>query len=133
MFERYINSKIIVGAVSAALVVAFFVSISAAASEKKLTKRELKDLIAHAETKAQHQQIANYFDDEANRFAAEAQEHSELAEFYEKHSAPQPTKFPGTHQTSSHCSAVSKSLSQAADNARAIAAEHRKMADEAKK
>jgi hypothetical protein len=113
-------------------VLAFFVSMSTGATENKLSRSELKRLIATAETKADHERIAEYFDSEAARYDSEAKEHSELAQFYDKNPSGT-TKYPGTMQTSAHCTSLSKSLRQAAEDARALAAAHRKMAEEAKK
>ena len=114
---------------------ALSVSLSspAVAKEKTLSKSELRNLIAKAETKSEHEQIARYFDSEASKLEAEAKEHAELAAIYEKNPPSQATKFPGSMQTFNHCDALSKSLSKAAADARAMAADHRQMAAEAKR
>lgn len=122
-------------ALSAVALAALMMSVSAAdpAKDKTLSKSELRHLIAKAETKAEHERIAQYFDTEAAKFEAEAKEHSELAAIYEKNPPAQPTKFPGSMQTFNHCDALSKSLAKAAADARAMSADHRQMAKEAKR
>src|SRR5437773_9699982 len=108
------------------------VSIAAGAKHKAISKSELKHLIATAETKTDHERIAQYFDDEAAKYEAESKEHGELAQAYRK-SGPASAKYPGSMQTSNHCDSLSKSLQQAAENARQMAADHREMAKEAAK
>ena len=107
------------------------VSIPAGAKDKTISKSELKHLIATAETKADHERIAQYFDAEAAKYEAEAKEHGELAQVYQKSGAPS-AKYPGGMQTFNHCDSLSKSLEKAAENARQMAADHREMAKEAK-
>lgn len=134
MFKRTMNSGTLKAALLTAAValLTVFVSVPAGAKDKPLSKSEVKALIATAETKAEHERIAQYFDAEATKYQAEATEHADLAGVYEKRGAPSP-KFPGSMQTFNHCDSLSKSLQKAADDARAIAAEHRQMANEAKK
>jgi hypothetical protein len=109
------------------------VSISAAANDKPLTKAEVKNLIANAELKADHERLAKHFETEAVRYEAEAKEHAELAQLYQRSTSATPTKHPGGQQSFQHCDSLSKSLQQAAENARQLAAEHSEMAKEAKK
>jgi len=47
-----------------------------------VAKAEIKSLIANAETKADHERIARYFDAKAVKYEAEAKEHGELAGAY---------------------------------------------------
>ena len=138
MFEKMMNTSTFRVAVStvAIAVLAVFVSVGAGAAAengKVLSQKELKGLISNAETKAEHERIAQHFDAEAAKYEAEAKEHGELAPFYKEHTPSQPTKFPGSMQSFQHCDSLSKSLSQAAADARALAAEHRGMEKEAKK
>ena len=126
------TSAIKAGLLTAAVaVLAVFISAPAGAQSKTISHKELKNLIAHAETKADHERIAQYFDAEAAKYAAEAKQLDELAGIYQK-STPS-AKPPGPSQTFNHCDALSKSLQKAADDARALAAEHREMAHEANK
>jgi len=124
------NSTIKAGLLTAAVaVLAVFISAPAGAQSKTISQKELKNLIAHAETKADHERIAQYFDAEAAKYAAEAKQHDELAGIYQK-STP---SAKNASQSFNHCDSVSKSLQKAADDARALAAEHREMAHEANK
>jgi len=109
------------------------VSVSAAATDKPLTKAQVKNLIVNAETKADHDRLANHFEAEAVRYEAEAKEHNELAGFYQKSPDPALSKHPTSPRASEHCDALSKSLLTAAKEARQLAGEHRGMAKEAKK
>ena len=109
------------------------VSVPAAAKDKPLNGIELKNLVANAETKADHEHIAQHFDAEAARYGAEAKEHRELAQLYQRNTGPTPTKYPGSVQSFQHCDSLTKSLEQAAEDSRQLAAEHRAMAHEAKK
>ena len=104
-------------------------SVPASAVDKPLTKSEVKNLIAHAETKADHQRIAKYFDAEAVKYEAEAKDHGDLAQVYRKAGTPSAKQ---ANQTFNHCDSFAKSLGQAAENARQLAADHRAMATDAK-
>ena len=112
-------------------VLAVFVSVPAGAKDATLSKSELKNLVANAETKAEHERIAKHFDAKAAKYEADAKEHGELAPFYQKNTPGQPTKYPGSMQTFQHCDSLSKALMQAAQDARALAVEHREMAKHA--
>ena len=122
--------RLAIFAVAMALVPAV-VCISAGAKDNSLSKTELKHLIATAETKADHERIAEYFDAEAAKYEAQAKEHEELAQAYRK-SGPGSAKYPGSIQSFNHCDSLSKSLAHAAENARQLAADQRKMAQESK-
>lgn len=133
MLNHSLNRRTLSLATFAVATAITMVSDPAGAKDKTISKSELKSLIAKAETKSDHERIAQYFDAEAAKYEAEAREHGELAGVYQKNSSSQPTKFPGTQQTFNHCDSLSKSLQHAAEDARALAAEHREMSKEAKK
>jgi len=104
--------------------------VSLRADDSKLLKKdELKHLIATAETAQDHQRLAAHFTAKADQLDAEAKEHAELAQIYQK-STPS-AKYPGGMQTFNHCDSFSKSLEKAAGEARELAADHRAMAKEA--
>ena len=135
MLNYFVNARTLR---AAAMVVAVgmmtaMVSVPAGAADKPLTKAELKGLISSAETKVEHARIAQYFEAEAAKYEAEAKDHAELAQLYQRNTPTTPTKYPGSMQTFNHCDALSKSLQQAAENARQMAADHRGMEKEAKK
>jgi hypothetical protein len=133
MFKHTMNNnKFRVTLLTAAIaVLAVGVSLPAEEKDKPLSHSELKSLVGAAETKADHERIAQHFDAEADRYEAEAKEHGDLAAFYEKHT-PSGAKYPGGMKTFQHCDSVSKSLTQAAKDSRALASEHREMGKGAK-
>ena len=133
MIKRMMKARKLKAALlaTAVAVLATVVTVPAGAKDKPLSKAEVKALIATAETKAEHERIAQYFDAEAAKYEAEGKEHGELAAVY-RSSTPS-AKYPGGMQTFNHCDSLSKSLQKAADDAHALAAEHRQMASEAKK
>ena len=135
MLNHLINTRTLrlaVFAVATAMLTTV-VSVPVGAADKTLSKSELKSLIANAETKAEHERIAKHFDAEAAKYEAEAKEHGELAQLYQRNTSPTPTKYPGSMQTFNHCDSLSMSLQKAAEEARALAADHRGMEKEAKK
>src|SRR6516165_8792720 len=94
------TSTIKAGLLTAAVaVLAVLISAPAGAQSKTISQKELKNLIAHAETKADHERIAQYFDAEAAKYAAEAKQHDELAGIYQK-STP---SAKNASQTFNHC------------------------------
>ena len=124
--------RLAVFAVATALLTAM-VSVPVGAKEKVVSKSELKKLVANAETKVDHERIAQYFDAEATRYDAEAKEHGELAQLYQRKTPATPSKYPGSMQSFQHCDSLSTSLQKTAEDARQLAVEHRGMANEAKK
>ena len=134
MRKLLVSTRIVSPAILAfVFAIAGAVSVSAGAKDKPLSKAEAKKLIANAETKADHERIAVYFDGEAARYAADAKEHSELASFYLDNPDPALSKHPGSPRAFEHCDSLSKSLQKAAEEARKLAAEHRAMASAVKK
>lgn len=134
MRKHFIRTGILNTAVVAlTLAMAGLVAVPAGAKDAPLKKAELKSLISNAETKADHERIAQYFDAEALRYEAEAKDHAELAPFYKRSPDPALAKHVGSPRAFEHCDALSKNLQKSAEEARNIAAEHRGMAHEAKK
>lgn len=132
MLNHLMNTRTLrlaVFAVATAMLTAV-VSVPGGAKDKPLTKSELKNLIAHAETKADHERIAQYFDVEAAKYEAEAKDHGDFAQLYRKTGTP---SAKNATQSFNHCDSFAKSLEQAAENARLLAADHRGMENEAKK
>lgn len=135
MLNHWMNTRTLRLAVFAVAMAtaAVVVSVPAAAKEKALSQSELKNLMTNAETKAEHARLAQHFEAEAARYEAESKEHADLAQFYQQHTSATPTKYPGGQESFQHCDALSKSLQQAAANARELAAAQRRMENEAKK
>lgn len=133
MFMQKMKTSILSAALLTAAVgmLTVFVSVPASVAAEKgkiLSQKELKNLIANAETKADHERIAQHFDAEAANYEVEAKEHGERAAIYQSSRA-----IYQNDQMFKHCDALSKSLQQAASDARALAAEHREIAKQAKK
>ena len=114
--------------------VTFALAISAAGPERPLTKTELKRLITNAQSKTDHERIAQYFEAEAASYEVDAKDHADLAQFYKKKESQDPgLSNPASLRAFEHCDALFRSLQKAAEQARNLAAEHRGMAHEAKK
>ena len=79
---------------------------------------------------------AAYFEAKAASYEAEAKHHGELAEVYRVTGG---VTFGGKSsggdmtQSSSHCTAIAKSLRDAAESSRDLAGDHERMAEETKK
>jgi hypothetical protein len=124
MFKNTMNANVVRALLltAAIAVLAVFSTVPAGAQNKTLSKNELKQLIATAETKAEHVRIATYFDAEAAKYEAEAKEHGETAAIYQNSQASYQNEV-----MFKHCDGIGKSLARAAEEARALATEHRKM------
>jgi hypothetical protein len=114
--------------------VAFALAVSGAGPERPLTQTELKRLIMNAQTKTDHERIAEYFEAEAARYEVDAKDHADLAQFYKKKEIQDPalSNHPASLRAFEHCDALFRSLQKAAEQARNLAAEHRGMAHEAR-
>jgi len=133
--RKHLIGTLLVKAAAFAVVFALAAAVflSAGSKDKPLSKTEVKNLIGKSETKADHERIAQYFDAEAARYEAEAKDHNEMGQFYQKNPDPALSKHPGTPRAAGHCDSLSKNLQNSAEEARQLAAEHREMAKEAKK
>ena len=120
-------------ALAAALLVTVTVQDANAAQPKHLSKKEVVALIATAKSPADHLKLAQHYKAEADRLEAEAKDHDELAAAYRKSSTWQASaaKGPMRPDTPAHCEYFAKSVREAANAAREMAAEHEQMAKEA--
>ena len=99
-----------------------------------ITKKQVKAFIASAKTPENHDRLAAYFTREADRIEADAKSHEELADVYRQN----PNTMGGGKQggtgsifrTAEHCDSAAKSLREAVQNLRELAAEHEQMAKE---
>ncbi len=105
------------------LTMALGASVSAQ-KEKPLTKDQAMHLLSSAETPQQHEQLAQYFNMKATKLDAEAKEHTDLANAYHKGKTP-------NMQNASLCEQAASDETKAAQENRAIADSHHKMAEEA--
>ena len=89
----------------------------------RLTKKELRELMMMAKTKADHQRIADHYKTEAARLIEDAKEHEEMAEMYRLKPPYLAAKHPWAIGEK-HCRGIAERLRQAAEKARALASMH---------
>jgi hypothetical protein len=73
-----------------------------------------------------HVALANYYTEQADELRQKAKQWEFTAEYYDKHSQPQRRKS-GAAQHAAHCRAIAQNYIKAADEADALATEHRAM------
>lgn len=93
-----------------------------------MTAKEARALIATAKKPKEHLQLAQYFNQQADGFDAEAREHEEMIEAYRK-SLTMPASE--TARTIEHCESLANSSREMAKALREMAAAHEEMAKEA--
>jgi hypothetical protein len=91
----------------------------------KLSTKEVKALIANAKTAQDHHKLACYFSAEARDEAAKAKYHEEMGKLYESNSNAK-------HDMVDHCKQFAEEARKAAESDNQLAAEHEKMAEQAK-
>lgn len=99
-------------------------TIRANAQQNVVTDANLDQSIANAKTPSDHEAIAAFYDNEAAQAADYAKLHHSTHKAYETFKM-KPTGM------ADHCDQLAKSYQRAADEAKALAADHRKMAKEA--
>lgn len=125
--------KYIVGAVATVALLGIAVAFaSPVPRQDKVSRSELKELIKNAKEPADHQRIARYFNEEADRLEDEAKEHIDLAAVYRGNPTPEERKHPMSGRTAGHCDYFAKVAREAANADRQIAAAHLEMAKTAK-
>lgn len=95
-------------------------------AEDRLSKKELKALLASASTSADHEKLARHFQAKAAALDEDAAEHEELAVAYR--TPPPSTKGVPPMQWDQHCKTVATSLRKAAAEERKLADGHHKLA-----
>jgi hypothetical protein len=117
------------------LVATFLVTFqdARAAQPKQLTKKEVVALITTAKSPEDHMRLARYYKAEADRLEVEAKDHDELAATYRTSIASQAAaeKMPMAANTAAHCESFAKSVRDAANADRELAASHEQMAKDA--
>ena len=96
-------------------------------------KKELKTLLATARTPEDHQRLAAYYRDEAQRSRAKAREFSEHAEYLASQPATIESKQGISCQCTSHYRYFAKRYAQEAMDFEALAAQHDQLAQGAVK
>jgi len=133
MKSNRINSFVALLTLTATLL-SFIPASFAADSEKSLSKKEVKALIATAKTPAEHRRIASYYREQTVRLTANAKEHVAMAEEYAKNPtfAAMETKQQASFgQGASHCRRWADVYNQQAKEAEALAVLHEDMAKSA--
>jgi|SRR5579859_5145697 hypothetical protein len=133
MKSNRINSFVALLTLTATLL-SFIPASFAADSEKSLSKKEVKALIATAKTPAEHRRIASYYREQTVRLTANAKEHVAMAEEYAKNPtfAAMETKQQASFgQGASHCRRWADLYNQQAKEAEALAVLHEDMAKSA--
>jgi hypothetical protein len=93
-----------------------------------LSKTALKELTANAKTAKDHERLAQHYMAKAEQLDADAQEHREVAAKYKASGGAQSTKHNMSGPTSDHCENLATQLHNAAEQARALAADHMALA-----
>jgi hypothetical protein len=91
----------------------------------KLTTKEVKTLITSAKAPEDHHKLACYFRAEARDEAAKAKYHEEMSTLYASSSNEK-------HDMVAHCKEFAEEARKAAESDNQLAAEHEKMAEQAK-
>ena len=105
----------------------------AAEATPTMSKAEVKELIGKASTPEDHQRLAAYFTQKAEKMEAEAVEHDELAKEYLNNPGIHAMKHPMSGNTAAHCRYFAQAARKAAAEDRALAAAHESMAQKAQK
>jgi type I site-specific restriction endonuclease len=123
-----ISSRVVIA--FSAIALAMSVATAAAQTGKStdlLTSKQVKDLVAAAQTPADHVKLQKHFLAVAAKYDAEAAEHADLAQSYRK--PPVGRLMPGSYpKKAEHCDRLTQTLRDAAKEARELAAEHGQMA-----
>jgi hypothetical protein len=104
------------------LATAFSTSIWAQ-KENSLTQKQAMELLSTAKTPEDHNRLAQYFNQEAAKLEAEAKEHQDWSNLYHKGKAP-------LMQNASLCDKAAAEERKAAQENRAIADSHHKVAED---
>lgn len=95
---------------------------------RELSKKEVKQLLEKAQGPKDHLKLAAHYEAKARQYEADAAEHADMAKMYRTQPTASESKRPMSPDTAAHCDFVAESLRKAANESRAIAAEHERMA-----
>src|SRR5262245_51304472 len=101
------------------------------AMKESASDRAMREKIARAKTTADHQAIADYYNAEAAKATALAQEHEQMASWY-RQAGEGTKKTPYAPGTIEHCERLVKDYRASADDLTALAKEHEAMAAKVK-
>ena len=97
------------------------------AAQDVRTNKEMEEFVAKASTAADHAALSRHFSDMAAQYEADADTHTELAAEYRR-SPENPNRRSG--DPGSHCESIARRAREAATLARALAADHERIARE---
>ena len=106
------------------------VSPTAPVKPEKLSKSELRSLIATATTPEQHMRLAQYYEAKAQRYSAESNEHQKMAERFKKN--PMMNNDKRVFGTVNHCEYYAQSFKQQAVKMQSLANMQEEMAGAAR-
>lgn len=106
----------------------FVTSGVAAERPREISKKELKELLAKANTPQEHLRLARHFEAKAKKYEAESTEHADMAKMYRAQPTASEMKRPMSPDTAAHCEFLAESLGKAAKEAQALAVAHEEMA-----
>lgn len=93
---------------------------------EKLNKQQLLTLVATAKTPAEHMRLAEYYSAKAKDFAAQSQEHEQMATQYKKNPLISSSKW--ATGTIGHCEYFAKTYKEMAAKMQELAELHEQMA-----
>jgi hypothetical protein len=105
----------------------------AAQQTNRISKKELKTLIATAKTPAEHHRLAAYYLQEAQRFTKRSKYHEEMLALYGSSPVPYEGKFPYGTVGRSHCQKYIQLYTAQAKEAASLAARHEEIAEAAER
>jgi len=130
--KHLFQSAVVLGALAAALGAVLALPALAAPTyqaQEHLSKKQLAALVASANTPAEHERIAAYYRAESERLSAEADQYANLASRFLGNPAANNEK--SVRGTVRHCISVERNLRAKSKKARALADQHRRLAQEA--
>jgi hypothetical protein len=103
-------------------------SVGFAQTTDLLGSAEVRELVAGAQTPADHTKLGRHYAALAGKYEADAAEHRTLAALYRKSPTASETKRPGMPDTAAHCERFARQAANAAAEARRLATAHERMA-----
>lgn len=107
------------------LVTVFALSVPSFAAEQ-LSPQQLASLVASARTSVEHERIANYYRNQADKLLAESNDHAKMAAAFRANPVTNNEKRAAA--TVNHCEYLAQSLKERSQKTRALAEGHQSMA-----
>jgi len=111
-----------------ALLATAVLAVGGCATEAPVKPAGLGQKIENARTRADHEEIASLYEQQAGADKAAAERHRGFARFYARSGGPRGAPNPGMR---SHCETLAQAYQQAAEENLALAKMHRQVAAEA--